>query len=172
MIFGVKEKSIIYDLYNILLAIATNIPQRLKTGFVVQGHLWGSLSLRRHAHGPLAKRLMHTAHLSGNTSVVSKSSLDWLNLYRISGRRVSRSLKFRLELYANPLTKEKVVVFTTVTTSAYQDQLNAWFSKVCQIFKVHGIESLKYVREFNTPVCYCGDISTPRNVTLNKTNSD
>ncbi len=24
--------------YNVLLAIATNIPQRLKTGFVVQGH--------------------------------------------------------------------------------------------------------------------------------------
>ncbi len=23
------------------LAIATNIPQRLKTGFVVQGHIWG-----------------------------------------------------------------------------------------------------------------------------------
>ncbi len=38
-----------------------------------------SLSLRRHAHGPLAKRLMHMAHLSGNTSGVSKSSSDWLN---------------------------------------------------------------------------------------------
>ncbi len=36
-------------------------------------------SLRRHAHGPLAKRLMHTAHFSGNTSGVSKSSSDWLN---------------------------------------------------------------------------------------------
>ncbi len=38
-----------------------------------------SLSLRRHAHGPLAKRLMRMAHLSGNTSGVSKSSSDWLN---------------------------------------------------------------------------------------------
>ncbi len=38
-----------------------------------------SLSLRRHPHGPLAKRLMHMAHLSGNTSGVSKSSSDWLN---------------------------------------------------------------------------------------------
>ncbi len=37
MIFGIKEKSI-FDPYNVLLAIATNIPQRLKTGFVVQGH--------------------------------------------------------------------------------------------------------------------------------------
>ncbi len=56
----------------------------------------------------------------------------------------------------NPLTKNKAVVFTTVTTDAYQDQLNAGVSKVCEIFNVHGIESLKYVREFHTPVCYCG----------------
>ncbi len=27
-----------FDPYNVLLAIATNIPQRLKTGFVLQGH--------------------------------------------------------------------------------------------------------------------------------------
>ncbi len=39
MIFGIKEKSIILDPYNAFLAIATNIPQRLKTGFVVQGHI-------------------------------------------------------------------------------------------------------------------------------------
>ncbi len=29
----------ICDPYNVFLAIATNIPQRLKTGFVVQGHI-------------------------------------------------------------------------------------------------------------------------------------
>ncbi len=46
------------------------------------------------------------------------------------------------------------------------------FSKVCEIFQVCGIESLKYIREFHTPVCYCGDISMPRNVTLNETNCD
>ncbi len=28
-----------FDPY-VFLAIATNIPQRLKTGFVVQGHIW------------------------------------------------------------------------------------------------------------------------------------
>ncbi len=32
-----------------------------------------------HAHGPLAEHLMHVAHKIGNTSGVSKSSLDWLN---------------------------------------------------------------------------------------------
>ncbi len=56
--------------------------------------------------------------------------------------------------------------------NAYQDQLHAGFSKVCEIFKVLGIESLKYVREFYTPVCYYGNISTPRNMTLNETNCD
>ncbi len=44
----------------------------------------------------------------------------------------------------NPLTKEDVV-FTTVTTSAYQGQLNAGFSGVLYIFKVCGIVSVKYV---------------------------
>uniref|UniRef100_A0A673J4K4 RAS protein activator like 2 n=1 Tax=Sinocyclocheilus rhinocerous TaxID=307959 RepID=A0A673J4K4_9TELE len=38
-IFGIKEKSIILThTINLLLAIATNIPVRLETGFVVQGH--------------------------------------------------------------------------------------------------------------------------------------
>ncbi len=29
-----------FDPYSVLLAIATNIPQRLKTGFVVQSHIY------------------------------------------------------------------------------------------------------------------------------------
>ncbi len=29
-----------FDPYNVFLAIATNIPQRLKTGFVLQGHIY------------------------------------------------------------------------------------------------------------------------------------
>ncbi len=39
MIFGIKEKSIILTPYNVYLAIATNIPQRLKNGFVLQGQV-------------------------------------------------------------------------------------------------------------------------------------
>ncbi len=38
MIFGIKEKCIILT-FNIFLVIVTNILQRLKTGFVVQGHI-------------------------------------------------------------------------------------------------------------------------------------
>ncbi len=76
---------------------------------------------------------------------------------------VSRALTFCLETNLlwrqTPSWKKKAVAFTTVTTNAYQDQINAGFSKACEIFKVRGIESLKYVWEFYTPVCYCGDIS-------------
>ncbi len=42
MIFGIKEKSIILT-HNVFLAIATIIPQQLKTSFVVQGHILVSL---------------------------------------------------------------------------------------------------------------------------------
>ncbi len=56
-----------------------------------------------------------------------------------------RPLTFRLEtmLWRQTPSQNKAVVFTTVTADAYQDQLNAGFSKVCEIFKVRGIESLK-----------------------------
>ncbi len=115
-----------------------------------------SLNLRRHAHRTLAKHLMHMAHLSGNTSGVSKLSSDLLNYtgYRPKKKKkkkkkriiqdiretcVSRSLTFRLETKMpwrqTPSLKKKAVVFTTVMTSAYQDQPNAGFSKVCEIFK-------------------------------------
>ncbi len=39
MIFGIKEKCIIFDSYNVLLSIATNIPVLLMTAFVLQGHI-------------------------------------------------------------------------------------------------------------------------------------
>ncbi len=67
------------------------------------------------------------------------------------------------------LRNKKAVVFTTVTTSTYQDQLNTGFSKVCEKLKA---ESLKYVREFYTPVFYCGEISTPLNMTWHKAKRD
>ncbi len=44
MIFGIKK--IIIDPYNVLLAIATNIPQRLKTAFVLQGHLYDLIAVK------------------------------------------------------------------------------------------------------------------------------
>ncbi len=90
---------------------STRKDQKTSPYTYIPSHSKLSLSLRRHAHG-----LMHMAHLSGNISGVSKSSSDWLNYTGFPGD----------------------VVFTTVTTSAYQDQLNAVFSKVCQIFNIQG----------------------------------
>ncbi len=37
--FWHKRKIDNFDSYNVFLAIATNIPQRLKTGFVLQGDI-------------------------------------------------------------------------------------------------------------------------------------
>ncbi len=39
MIFD-KRKMYNFDPYNVLLAIATNVPQRLNTGVVLQGHIY------------------------------------------------------------------------------------------------------------------------------------
>ncbi len=38
--FWHKIKMYDFDSYNVFLAIATNIPQRLKTSFVLQGHIF------------------------------------------------------------------------------------------------------------------------------------
>ncbi len=89
---------------------------------------------------------------------------------------VSRSLTFRLETKMpwrqNPSRKKKAVVFTNVTTSAYQDQLNAGFSKVCEIFKVRSKESLKYIREFHTCLLLWWHFHAFPSSTLNETNCD
>ncbi len=62
-------------------------------------------------------------------------------LYRSTWKQRCRGAK-------PPLRKKKAVMFTNVKANVYQRQLNAGFSKVCEIFKVHGIESLKYVESF------------------------
>ncbi len=73
--------------------------------------LFHSLRLRRHAHGPLAKRLMHMAHLSGNTSGVSKSSSDWLNYTEFPGDVCVAFFNVpsgnKDGMTPNPLTKEE-----------------------------------------------------------------
>ncbi len=51
-------------------------------------------------------------------------------------------------LCQTPSWKKKAAVFTAVTMSAYQDRLNAGFSKLCEICKVDDIDYLKYVLEF------------------------
>ncbi len=117
-------------------------------------------------------------HLSGNTSRVSKSSSVWLNYTGFPGDVCVAFFNVppgnKGALVPNPLTKEEShhVYNCDDRRLSAKDQLNAGVSKVCEIFKVCGIESLKYIREFHIPVCYCGDISTLRNVTLNETNCE
>ncbi len=60
----------------------------------------------------------------------------------------------------------------SVALSAFQDQLNTGFWKVCETCKVCGVYSLKYVQKIYTQVCYSGDISTPLNMTWHKTKRD
>ncbi len=64
------------SLYTLYMSVTAQLHYTISGG---RHHDYPSLSLRRHTHGPLVKRLMHMLHLSGNTSVVSKSSSDWLN---------------------------------------------------------------------------------------------
>ncbi len=70
-----------------------------------------SLSFRRHYHGPLAERLMHMAHKSGNTSGVSKSSSDWLNYAGFPGDVCVAFFTVPLgnkdAVAQNPLTKDE-----------------------------------------------------------------
>ncbi len=68
------------------------------------------------------------------------SSSDWLNSTGFPGVCVSRSLTSRLETKMpwsqTPSRKKKAAVFTAVTTNAYQGQINAGFSKICEIFNL------------------------------------
>ncbi len=118
---------------------------------------------------------------------VVKPTDRWLNIWCIWHTKVETLQEFRsrhrigwiIQDLFQDYTDVCVAFFNVppgnkdaVMTNAYQDQLHAGVSKVCEIFKVCGIKSLKYVQEFYTPVCYCGDISTPRNMMLNETNCD
>ncbi len=82
-------------------------------------------------------------HLSGNTSRVSKLSSDWLDYTGFPGDVCVAFFNVlpgnQVAVAPNPLTKEK-------SCRVYCDNrcLSAGVSKVCEIFKVCGIVSLKY----------------------------
>ncbi len=77
---------------------------------------------------------------------------------------VSCSLTFRLETKMpwrqTPSRKKKAAEFTTDDERLSGSTKHWIFKSMWNIFKVCGIESLKYVQEFYTPVCYCGYIAT------------
>ncbi len=90
------------------------------------------------------------AHFSGNTSGVSKSSSDWLNYTGFPGDVCVAFFNVpprnKDAVAPNPLTKEENRRVYKCDDECLSGQLNAGFSKVCEIFKVRGIESLKYIR--------------------------
>ncbi len=92
----------------------------------------------------MAKRLMHMVHLSGNTSRVSKSSSDWLDYTGFPGDVCVALFNVlpgnQVAVAPNPLTKEKSCRVYNCDNRC----LSAGVSKVCEIFKVCGIVSLKY----------------------------
>ncbi len=99
------------------------------------------------------------AHLSGNTSRVSKSSSDWLNYTGFPGDVCVAFFNVppgnKDAVTPNPLAKEESHRDYKYDDEHLSGRLNAGFLKVYTIFKVRNIESLKYIREFHTPVCYC-----------------
>ncbi len=114
-------------------------------------------------------------HLSVNTQECrSRCWIGWI-IQDVQETRVSRSLTFCLEIKMpwrkKPSRKKKAAMFTNVTANANQSQLNARFSKVCEIFKDHVIESLKYIREFHTPFVILVTFPRP-NVMQNESNCD
>ncbi len=66
MIFDIKEKSIILT-QTFFLAIATNIPQRLKTGFVVQRHICCVTYDLEQWYSNLARKIHFPAEFSSNS---------------------------------------------------------------------------------------------------------
>ncbi len=106
---------------------------------------------------------MYTAHLAGNTSGISKSSY-WLNYTWFDVCHVLPGNKDAM--MPNPLMEEESCHVYNCDDERFSGSTKCWIFKVC------GIESLKPVQEFYTPVCYCGDISTPINMTSHKMKRD
>ncbi len=130
-----------FDPCNVLFCYCYNIPVLLKT----------SLSLRR-AHGPLAKVwcIWHT-YLETLQQCQSRRRIGWI-IQDFRETCVLEHSAWKKDAVApNPLTKEESRGVYKCDMNAYQGQLKAGFSKVCEIFKVRGIESLKYIREFHAP---------------------
>ncbi len=70
--------------------------------------------------------------------MVSKLSSDWLDYIGFPGDVCVAFFNVppgnKLPWRQTPSRKKKDIVFTTVTTYVYQDQLNVGVSKVCEIF--------------------------------------
>ncbi len=118
---------------------------------------------------------MHMVQLSENTSGVSSS--DWLNYSGFPGDVCVASFNVspgnKDAVVPNPLTKEKSFYVYKCDGERLSGSTKRWIFK-----SMWNISSLRHIifkicpRVSHTLVCYCGDLSTPRNVSLNLTNCD
>ncbi len=107
-------------------------------------------------HGPLANRLMHMyTYLETLQECWSRRRIGWI-IQDFWETFVSRFLMFLLETKRpwrqTPPRKKKAVSVYKCEANAYQSQLKAGFSEVCEKCKVCGIIFLNYIREFHTRV--------------------
>ncbi len=101
------------------------------------------------SHGPLAERLMHMVHLSGNTSGVSKASSDWLNYTGFPGEVCVAFLNVppgnKDAVTQNPLTKEESRCVYNCDYERLSGSTKCWIFKSMRhflilwhrIFKIH-----------------------------------
>ncbi len=84
--------------------------------------------------------------LSGNTSGDSKLSSDWLGYTGFLGDTCVTFFKVPPEnkdaVMQKPSHERRKLSCLQLMMSAYQGQLNAGFSKVCEPFQVRAIQSL------------------------------
>ncbi len=107
------------------------------------------------------------AHLSGNISGVSKSSSDWLNYTGFPGDEC-------VTFFNVPPGNEDAVTSNSLIEEESRRVYNCDNERLSVSTKlwIRGVDSLKYVQEFYSPVCYYGDISTSLNTTPHKTKRD
>ncbi len=123
--------------------------------------------------GLLAKRLMHTAQLSGNISGLSKLSSYWLYYTGFPGDE--RVTFFNVPpgkkdtVMPNSLIEEESCRVYNCDNECLSVSIKLWIFKSMKSLYFCSIESLKYVQVFFSPVCYFGNISKPLNLTPHKT---
>ncbi len=81
MIFGIKDH---FDPYNVLLAIATNIPVLLMTAFVLQGHIYICVFCSSGPREELIDRLKSFAQVSCAGFLTANLLIRWISLSELN----------------------------------------------------------------------------------------
>ncbi len=105
-------------LYNVLLAIATNIPQRIKTSFVVQGHIF-----------TVAKRAQRAANRK-NTCKLRKQLPQFYNAHTANAHNTTKKETAANKLYL-------LVLWAFAPSAVKMMNMFSWFAgafSICMCF--------------------------------------